>query len=263
MTFRSLTGGLNSITQSPIWITPAGARRGCCSWSIVGAGMAQFHPRIHERADHALESGPRRGLRFHAAVAARSTAWCCLPASSSAELVVLRTDLQWPIIVAIAAIIALVYGSGGGRDPPRVCGSMPGSIMCATCSCCWRAASLAALVTSAAGRAGAAARPPHRTRQCPDRGNASPARRHHRYRGHDTAHVASRHAAAGSRVAVRLFAAARDRGRALRRSALRRVVGDRAAARAEPGCAISICCSCRSCSPRCATASTAPAPRLR
>ena len=101
---------MNSITQSPFWITPPALGAVLVLRRFRGAGMAQFDPRIHERADHAVESGlgvvfafmllrgPIYGLVLFAGMIA-------------AELFVVRTDLQWPIIVAIAAIISLVYGA--------------------------------------------------------------------------------------------------------------------------------------------------------
>lgn len=109
VTLRSVTGGVNSITHSPFWI--ARPARGvlllfayvALEWlssihEYMSVPITPWNPGLGFVFAFMLLSGPLYGLVLFAGVIV-------------AELVVLRTDLHWPIIVAIAAIIALVYGT--------------------------------------------------------------------------------------------------------------------------------------------------------
>jgi signal transduction histidine kinase len=106
---RPLTGGLNSITQSPVLI--ARALPGAVlvivfvalEWlssihEFMSVPITPWNPGLGVVFAFMLLRGPLYGLVLFAGMIA-------------AELFVLRTELQWPVIVAIAGIISLVYGA--------------------------------------------------------------------------------------------------------------------------------------------------------
>ncbi len=103
-----MAGGVNSITHSPFWIMrPAlgalllvaflGLEWLSSIHEFMSVPITPWNPGLGVVFAFMLLSGPLYALVLFAGVIV-------------AELVVLRTDLQWPIVVAIAAIIALVYG---------------------------------------------------------------------------------------------------------------------------------------------------------
>jgi len=109
ITVRSLTGGLNSITQSPFWITRAALGAVlvvvfvAMEWlssihEFMSVPITPWNPGLGVVFAFMLLRGPLYGLVLFAGMIA-------------AELFVVRTELQWPVIVAIAAIISLVYGT--------------------------------------------------------------------------------------------------------------------------------------------------------
>lgn len=109
ITVRSLTGGLNSITQSPFWVTRATLGAMLVIVFVVMEWLSSIHefmsvpitpwnPGLGVVFAFMLLRGPLYGLVLFIGMIA-------------AELIVVRTELQWPVIVAIAAIISLVYGS--------------------------------------------------------------------------------------------------------------------------------------------------------
>jgi signal transduction histidine kinase len=109
ITVRSLTGGLNSITQSPFWITRAALGAVLVIVFVVMEWLSSIHefmsvpitpwnPGLGVVFAFMLLRGPLYGLVL-------------LVGMIAAELIVVRTALQWPVIVAIAAIISLVYGT--------------------------------------------------------------------------------------------------------------------------------------------------------
>lgn len=109
MSGRSLSGGLNSIIQSPFSITQAGLGAVLVVVFVVMEWLSSIHefmsvpitpwnPGLGVVFAFMLLRGPLYGLVLFAGMIA-------------AELFVVRTALQWPVIVAIAAIISLVYGS--------------------------------------------------------------------------------------------------------------------------------------------------------
>jgi signal transduction histidine kinase len=109
ITVRSLTGGLNSITQSPFWVTRAVLGAVLVVVFVVMEWLSNIHefmsvpitpwnPGLGVVFAFMLLRGPLYGLVLFAGMIA-------------AELIVVRTALQWPVIVAIAAIISLVYGA--------------------------------------------------------------------------------------------------------------------------------------------------------
>ena len=71
--------------------------------------MGELHPRIQGRAYHAVEPRPGSGLWLHSSFrcALRRSA---LPGAVIAEIAVLRSNLWWPIILGLAAIVAVGYG---------------------------------------------------------------------------------------------------------------------------------------------------------
>ncbi len=106
---RSLTGGLNSITQSPFWVTriTLGAALVvvfvAMEWlsnihEFMSVPITPWNPGLGVVFAFMLLRGPVYGLVLFAGMIA-------------AELIVVRTELQWPVIVAIAGIISLVYGA--------------------------------------------------------------------------------------------------------------------------------------------------------
>ena len=109
ITVRSLTGGLNSITQSPFWVTRLALGAVLVivfvilEWlssihEFMGVPITPWNPGVGVVFAFMLLRGPLYGLVLFVGMIA-------------AELIVVRTELQWPVIVAIAAIISLVYGS--------------------------------------------------------------------------------------------------------------------------------------------------------
>ncbi len=109
ITIRSLTGGLNSITQSPSWIGRAGLGAAlvvvfvALEWlssihEFMSVPITPWNPGLGVVFAFMLLRGPAYGLVLFAGMIA-------------AEVFVVRTALHWPLIVAIAAIISLVYGS--------------------------------------------------------------------------------------------------------------------------------------------------------
>lgn len=109
MTIRSLGGGLNSITQSPFWVTKA----------VLGAALVvafvalEWLSSIHEFMSVPITPwNPGLGVVF-AFMLLRGPLYglVLFVGMIAAESFVVRTELQWPVIVAIAAIISLVYGA--------------------------------------------------------------------------------------------------------------------------------------------------------
>jgi signal transduction histidine kinase len=109
ITVRSLTGGLNSITQSPFWVTRVALGTGlvvvfvALEWlssihEFMSVPITPWNPGLGVVFAFMLLRGPLYGLVLFAGMIA-------------AELFVVRTELQWPVIVAIAGIISLVYGT--------------------------------------------------------------------------------------------------------------------------------------------------------
>jgi signal transduction histidine kinase len=110
ISFRPVAGGGDSITHSPFWImrpalggVPLLLAFLALEWlssihEFMSVPITPWNPGLGVVFAFMLLSGPIYGLVLFAGVIA-------------AELLVLRTDLQWPIIVALAAIIALVYGA--------------------------------------------------------------------------------------------------------------------------------------------------------
>ncbi|MFZ5691812.1 MAG: ATP-binding protein [Pseudomonadota bacterium] len=109
ITVRSLTGGLNSITQSPFWITRVALGAVllivfvALEWlssihEFMSVPITPWNPGLGVVFAFMLLRGPLYGLVLFAGMIA-------------AELFVVRTDLQWPVIAAIAGIISLVYGA--------------------------------------------------------------------------------------------------------------------------------------------------------
>lgn len=109
ITVRPPSGSLNSITHSPFWITQAGLGAVLVIVFVLLEWLSSIHefmsvpitpwnPGLGVVFAFMLLRGPVYGLVLFAGMIA-------------AELIVVRTELQWPIIVAIAAIIALVYGA--------------------------------------------------------------------------------------------------------------------------------------------------------
>ena len=109
ITIRSLTGGLNSITQSPSWISRAALGAAlvvvfvALEWlssihEFMSVPITPWNPGLGVVFAFMLLRGPAYGLVLFAGMIA-------------AELFVVRTELQWPLIVAIAAIISLVNSS--------------------------------------------------------------------------------------------------------------------------------------------------------
>jgi signal transduction histidine kinase len=109
ITVRSLTGGLNSITQSPFWVTRAALGAALVivfvvmEWlssihEFMGVPITPWNPGLGVVFAFMLLRGPTYGAVLFVGMIA-------------AELIVVRTELQWPVIVAIAAIISLVYGA--------------------------------------------------------------------------------------------------------------------------------------------------------
>jgi signal transduction histidine kinase len=107
--FRPVNGGTISITQSPFWITRAALGAVLVLVFVVLEWLSSIHefmsvpitpwnPGLGVVFAFMLLNGPVYGLVLFAGMIA-------------AELFVVRTELQWPVIVAIAAIISLVYGS--------------------------------------------------------------------------------------------------------------------------------------------------------
>ena len=109
VTLRSVAGGVNSITHSPIWITRL-ALGGLLLAAYLGL---EWLSSIHEFMSVPITPwNPGLGLVFaFMLLSGPAYALVLFAGVIIAELVVLRTDLHWPIIVAIAAIIALVYGT--------------------------------------------------------------------------------------------------------------------------------------------------------
>ncbi|HWV54259.1 MASE1 domain-containing protein, partial [Pseudorhodoplanes sp.] len=108
-TVRSLTGGLNSITQSPFWVTRVALGTTLVLVFVVMEWLSSIHefmsvpitpwnPGLGVVFAFMLLRGPLYGLVLFAGMIV-------------AELVVVRTELLWPVIVAIAGIISLVYGT--------------------------------------------------------------------------------------------------------------------------------------------------------
>ncbi len=109
MTARSQTGGLNSIARSRFWITQAVPG---VALLVVFVAM-EWLSSIHEFMSVPITPwNPGLGVVFAFALL-RGPAYAAVLFAGmiAAELFVVRTALQWPVIVAIAAIIALVYGS--------------------------------------------------------------------------------------------------------------------------------------------------------
>jgi two-component system sensor kinase FixL len=109
ITVRSLTGSLNSITQSPFWITQAALG----AVLVVVFVALEWLSSIHEFMSVPITPwNPGLGVVF-AFVLLRGPVFALVLFAGmiAAELFVVRTELQWPVIVAIAAIISLVYGS--------------------------------------------------------------------------------------------------------------------------------------------------------
>ncbi len=105
---RSLIDGLNSIIQSPLWITRVALGVMlvvvfvAMEWlssihEFMSVPITPWNPGLGVVFAFMLLRGPIYGLVLFAGMIA-------------AELLVVRTELQWPVIVAIAAIISLVYG---------------------------------------------------------------------------------------------------------------------------------------------------------
>ncbi len=111
MTFsvRSLTGSLNSITQSPSWIGQAGL-----GLALVAIFVAlEWVSSIHEFMSVPITAwNPGLGVVF-AFMLLRGPPYSLVlfVGMIASELLVVRTELHWPLIAAISAIISLVYGS--------------------------------------------------------------------------------------------------------------------------------------------------------
>lgn len=106
---RSVAGGLNSITHSPFWVM-----RFALGGVLLIAFLAlEWLSSIHEFMSVPITPwNPGLGVVFaFLLLSGPLYALVLFTGVIIAELVVLRTDLHWPIIVAIAAIIALVYGA--------------------------------------------------------------------------------------------------------------------------------------------------------
>lgn len=108
-TVRPVTGGLNSIAHSPVSITQTALGAMLVVVFVLMEWLSSIHefmsvpitpwnPGLGVVFAFMLLRGPLYGLVLFAGMIA-------------AELIVVRTELQWPIIVAIAAIISLVYGA--------------------------------------------------------------------------------------------------------------------------------------------------------
>ena len=106
---RSLSEGVTSLTQSPSWLIRAALGAALVVLFIALEWLSSLHefmsvpitpwnPGLGVVFAFMLLSGPIYGLALFAGVII-------------AELLVVRTTLQWPLIIAIAAIIALVYGT--------------------------------------------------------------------------------------------------------------------------------------------------------
>ena len=109
ITLRSVTGGAVSITQSPFWIT----RVALGAVLVVVFVLLEWLSSIHEFMSVPITPwNPGLGVVF-AFILLRGPLYALVLFAGmiAAELIVVRTELQWPIIVAIAAIISLVYGS--------------------------------------------------------------------------------------------------------------------------------------------------------
>ncbi|MET0277900.1 MAG: ATP-binding protein [Pseudorhodoplanes sp.] len=100
---------MNSVTHSPFWITRP-ALGGLLLVAFVGL---EWLSSIHEFMSVPITPwNPGLGLVFAFMLLSGPVYALVLFAGVIlAELVVLRTDLHWPIIVALAAIISLVYGA--------------------------------------------------------------------------------------------------------------------------------------------------------
>jgi two-component system sensor kinase FixL len=108
ITVRSLGGGLNSISQSPFWIT----RAALGAVLVVVFVALEWLSSIHEFMSVPITPwNPGLGVVF-AFMLLRGPMYALvlLAGMIAAELFVVRTELLWPVIVAIAAIISLVYG---------------------------------------------------------------------------------------------------------------------------------------------------------
>ena len=109
ITIRSLTGDLNSITQS----------RSRIGRSVLGATLVvvfvalEWLSSIHEFMSVPITPwNPGLGVVFAFMLLRGPVYGLVLFAGMiAAELFVVRTELQWPLIVAIAGIISIVYGS--------------------------------------------------------------------------------------------------------------------------------------------------------
>jgi two-component system sensor kinase FixL len=108
-TARSLTGALNSITQSPFWI----ARAALGVVLVVVFVAMEWLSSIHEFMSVPITPwNPGLGVVFAFMLLRGSLYGLVLFAGMiAAELIVVRTELEWPVIVAIAGIISLVYGA--------------------------------------------------------------------------------------------------------------------------------------------------------
>lgn len=109
ITVRSPTGGLNSITRSPFWIT----RGALGAVLVVVFVVMEWLSSIHEFMSVPITPwNPGLGVAF-AFMLLRGPLYSLVLFAGmiAAELIVVRTSLQWPIIIAIAAIISLVYGA--------------------------------------------------------------------------------------------------------------------------------------------------------
>jgi signal transduction histidine kinase len=108
ITVRSVSGGLNSITQSPFWIT----RVALGAVLVVAFVALEWLSFIHEFMSVPITPwNPGLGVVFAFMLLGGPIYGLVLLAGMiAAELIVVRTELQWPIIVAIAGIISLVYG---------------------------------------------------------------------------------------------------------------------------------------------------------
>lgn len=109
ITVRSLTGGLNSVSHSPFWIT-----RIAFGAVLVAAFVAlEWLSSIHEFMSVPITPwNPGLGVVFAFLLLwGPAYAPVLFVGMIAAELFVVRTTLQWPIIIAIAAIISVVYGS--------------------------------------------------------------------------------------------------------------------------------------------------------
>ena len=109
MSQRSLAGGVNSFTRFPFWIT----RLALGALLLVGFLALEWLSSIHEFMSVPITPwNPGLGVVFAFMLLSGPVyALVLFIGVGIAELVVLRTDLHWPIIVAVAAIIALVYGA--------------------------------------------------------------------------------------------------------------------------------------------------------